>query len=132
MAPISASRASFEPFSRSVFACSSMACASFSCLTSRSWIVAGTVTPSLDVHRLDTRAGERDPRKVSAGGRSVAPFYGVSTSGFRTGHMKPYVGCGWNDTLSAVGLPNHCCGTGALTFLPVFPAPSMRKTSTPR
>ena len=46
--------------------------------------------------------------------------------------MKPKVGCGWNDAESAVGLPNHSLRTGAFTFLPVRPPPSILSTSTPR
>jgi hypothetical protein len=46
--------------------------------------------------------------------------------------MKPYTGCGTNEAESAVGLPNHFWGTGALTFLPDRPPPSILRTSTPR
>jgi hypothetical protein len=50
--------------------------------------------------------------------------------------MKPKVGCDWNesendDVLDAF-VPNHSLRTGAFTFLPVVPPPSIFSTSTPR
>ena len=80
---------------------------------------------------VEVRMGEL-PRWTSSrrpsGGRRR---YGVSTSAFSTGQIKPNVGCGWNDAASAVGLPNHLLLTGAFTFLPVRPL-SILSTSTPR
>ena len=58
--------------------------------------------------------------------------YGTSTSALSTGHMKPKSGCGTKEAASPVGLPNDSSRTGALTFLPVNPPLSIRRTSTPR
>ena len=50
--------------------------------------------------------------------------------------MNPKVGCDWNedenDEVSDACVPNHSLRTGALTFLPVVPPPSIFSTSTPR
>jgi hypothetical protein len=46
--------------------------------------------------------------------------------------MNPNAAEGWNEVESAVGLPNHSHRTGAFTFLPDTPPPSIRSTSTPR
>src|SRR4051794_14563875 len=70
----------------------------------------------------------RDPRLVAPGVARRRGQISIRLAlrrvdpGFEHGHMKPYLACGWNDTESAAGLPNHSCATGALTFSPPVPS----------